>query len=74
MKEQPHLGSTIPFFPMKMKIYNKEGKSRWTWLKINNGVLFLKRNQQMMGQKKGDKTLYKNAKVGIPHMILCFLF
>ena len=32
-----------------------------TW-KINNGVLFLKQNQRTIGQKKGDKTLYKNDK------------
>ena len=30
--------------------------------KINNGVLFLKQNQRMIGRKKGDKTLYKNDK------------
>ena len=40
--------------------------------KINNGVFF-QQNQQMMGQKKGKKILYKNDLVIYPKLS-CALF
>ena len=53
-----------------IKIDNKEEKRCWLWWKINNGVLFLKQNQQMMGQKcystKIDYSPYENSPLKFP--------